>query len=46
MHLYMVLQQEIGLKSLTLEGLGILGTSAIRVEFAFLKSCPDLKTSS
>lgn len=43
MHLYMELQQEIGLKSPTLEGLRILGTRATSVEFALLRSWPDLK---
>lgn len=43
MHLYIVLQQDIGLKSPTLEGLGTLGTSAINVELAFFSNWPDLK---
>lgn len=47
MHLYMELQQEMGLKSdpksPTLERLGILRTRATSVEFALLRSWPDLK---
>jgi len=38
-----MLQQEISLKSLTLEGLGTLEIKAIKVAFTYLSSLPDLK---
>ena len=43
MHLYTTLQQEIGLKSDTVDGFGIFGTRVISVEFTLVRSFPDLK---
>jgi hypothetical protein len=39
----MVLQQEMGLHSLTIEGLGTLGIRVIIVVITFLRSWPKLK---
>lgn len=41
MHLYTTLQQEIGLKSDTVDGFGIFGTRVISVEFTLVRSFPD-----
>lgn len=43
MHLYKVLQQEMGLKSLTLVGFATLGTNAMNVEFTSPSSLPEVK---
>ena len=43
MHLYTTLQQEMGLKSATVDGFGIFGTRVISVEFTSVSSLLDLK---